>query len=217
MCLLTTLHANAKLHNPTRDCLSGIAGVPSSQETELKADDHAVASTGLIGKPPGVTGRHCHCKHSPGLGQGSSSEADRTFAGKTAAGSYGSIPQVQAVGKQSVVRRWPSRRSPTTAVLRTAAIRATAGRHAQRLLGASQREYARQQPPAATDPQPKSARSNSLPQSCLSGRDTESPTGKWPAPLRDCNVDCSKRPEFNTIRSRMDCREACSQQTQCQE
>ena len=46
----------------------------------------------------------------------------------------GSIPQVQAVGKRSAVRRPPHRRSPTTAVPRTTAIRASAGRRARRLL-----------------------------------------------------------------------------------
>ena len=56
----------------------------------------------------------------------------------------GSEPRVRAEEKRSLARRGPPRASPTSVEPRTAAIRAAAGRQGQRLLGASQREYARQ-------------------------------------------------------------------------
>ena len=61
----------------------------------------------------------------------------------------GSVLRVRAVEKQSPARRGPPHESPMAPVPCTAATRATAGCRAQRLLGASQRTYARQQPASA--------------------------------------------------------------------
>ena len=61
----------------------------------------------------------------------------------------GSIPPVQVMGKRSVLRRLPGRRSPTTATPHTGAIQTCAGRHAQRPFRGNQHEYAWQHPPAA--------------------------------------------------------------------
>lgn len=68
---------------------------------------------------------------------------------------YGSVLRVRTEEKQSPARRGLPRASPTAAERRTADIRAARDRQAQRLLGASKRDYALQRrasPPVALLP-----------------------------------------------------------------